>query len=163
MAAIISVHAQLPKNVLNTELDLDPTNWEWHECLAFPVQKLNDLRFSSKPYKRIRYCTGIVVGAQGELSTERDLPNPISIDYGSGLPTLAASIKLYYHITDEEKCRMFPIGPNPSNAKTLSSCWMSTCWGDFCEDVEERDQICVVSGDPPDAFEAANILPHSKV
>jgi len=74
LPAIISVHAQFPKNVVpNTEHDLDPTNWEWEKCLAFPVNRLNDLRFSLKPYKWIRYATGIIIGARGELCTERNL------------------------------------------------------------------------------------------
>jgi hypothetical protein len=34
----------------------------------FPlVNKLDNLRFSSKPYEWIRYATGIVVGARGDL------------------------------------------------------------------------------------------------
>ena len=37
--AIISVHAQFPKNVVpNTEVALDPTNWKWKKCLALPVK-----------------------------------------------------------------------------------------------------------------------------
>jgi hypothetical protein len=47
-----------PQNILlNTEHDLDLTNWEWENCLAFPVSRLNDLQFSLKPYKWIRYAT----------------------------------------------------------------------------------------------------------
>jgi hypothetical protein len=165
MAAIISVYAQFPKNVVpNTELDLDPANWEWQECLAFPVQRLNDLELSFRPYKWIRYATGVVVGARGDLCTERDLPNPISIDYDSGLSTLAASINLYYHTTDEEKCRMFPIDRNlvDTRTATCSTMSMSTNQALFCEDVEERDGCCVVSGDPPEACEAIHLLSHSK-
>ena len=52
LAAIISVHAQLPKIViLNMDLNLNPTNWEWKGCLSFPVSRLHDLQFSPKPYK----------------------------------------------------------------------------------------------------------------
>lgn len=95
LAAIISVHAQFPKIVIpNTDLDLDPTNWEWKGCLSFPVSRLHDLRFSSKPYKWIRYATGIVLGARGELCIERDLPNPNPIDYDAALS--ATSIDLQY-------------------------------------------------------------------
>ena len=61
LVAIISVHAQFPKNVSpNTKPELAPTNWEWRQCLAFPVDKLNSLGFSSKPYKCIRFATGVV-------------------------------------------------------------------------------------------------------
>ncbi len=66
-----------------------------------PVSRLNNLRFSSKPYKWICYATGIIIGARGHLCTKRDSPNPVSIDYDSGLS--AVSIDLYYHITDQER------------------------------------------------------------
>jgi len=36
---------------------------------------------------------GIIIGAHGELCTERDLSNPVPIDYDSGLS--AASIDLH--------------------------------------------------------------------
>ena len=43
-SAIIRVHAQFPKHLIpNTDPDLDPTNWVWAQCLAFLVNKLNDL------------------------------------------------------------------------------------------------------------------------
>ena len=75
--AIISVHVQFPKIiVLDTKLDVDPTNWEWKKCLAFPVSRLNELGFSLKPYKWIRYATGIVVGARGDLALNATCTNP---------------------------------------------------------------------------------------
>src|SRR6266403_4885263 len=96
LPAIISVHVQFPKNViLNTELDLDQSNWEWNKSLAFPVSKLKNLRLSLKPYKWIRYATGIVMGARGELCTERELPNPVPIDYDSGLCRIRRPILPY--------------------------------------------------------------------
>jgi len=92
----MSVYAQFPKNVTpNTEHDLDLANWEWRRFLVFPVTRLNELRLSLKPYKWIRYATGIVLGARGQLSRERDLPNPLSIDYDTPLSTV--SMNLYYH------------------------------------------------------------------
>ncbi|KAH9986093.1 hypothetical protein BJV74DRAFT_845570 [Russula compacta] len=160
-AAIISVHAQFPKHVMpNNELNLEPTNWEWRASLAFPVSRLNDLRFSSKPYKWIRYATGIVVGARGELCTDRDLGNPAPIDYDS--PLSSVSIDLYYHTTDQEKRNMFPIDPRLADARTITSSRTSTCRDDFWEDVEDRDGTCVVTGDPPIACTAAHLLPHSR-
>ena len=89
VGAYISVHTRLPKNIIPyTEVDLDPTNWEWKEILAFPFSRLDDLRFSLKPYKWIRYATGIVIGVRGELCAERDLPNPAPIDYDSDLSAI---------------------------------------------------------------------------
>ncbi|SRR5258708_7946533 len=158
--AVISVHAQFPKTVKpNTELDLDPTNWEWKKFLAFPISKFENLRFSLKPYKWIRYATGIVIGARGELCTEPDLPNPIPIDYDSGLS--AVSIDVFYHTTDEEKSRMFPIDPKLAD-RTVTSSRTSTRRDDFREDVEGRDGSCVVTGDPASVCQAAHLLPHSK-
>jgi hypothetical protein len=161
VAALISVHTQLPKNTMpNTEVDLDPTNWEWKEILAFPVSRLNDLRFSLKPYKWIRYATGIVIGARGELCTERDLPNPVPIDYDSGLS--AVSIDLYYHTTDQEKRHIFPIDPKLADTRTVTSSGTSSRRDGFRDEVENRDEVCVVTGGPGFLCDAAHLLPHSK-
>jgi hypothetical protein len=63
-SATICIYAQFPKDLIpNADLNLDPTNWVWAQCLAFPINKLNSLEFLSKPYKWIRYAIGIVVGA----------------------------------------------------------------------------------------------------
>jgi len=160
--AIISVHGQFPRKIIpNTEHDLNPTNWEWKKILAFPVSRLNDLRFSSKPYKWIRYATGAVLGAQGELCTESNSPNPTPINYNSELS--AVSIDLFYHTTDEEKRQMFPIDPRLGNTRTVTSSQASTRREDFRESVEGRDcGRCVVTGDPAYACDAAHLLPHSK-
>lgn len=158
LAVIISVHAQFPKNVvLGSELELDPANWEWKKCLAFPVSRLNDLRFSLKPYKWIRYTTGIIIGARGELCIERDSPNPNPIDYNSDLS--AVSIDLYYHTADQEKRLMFPIDPNLADTSTLTSSRTSTRRDNFCWDVEDRDENCVLTGDPPVVCEAVHLIP----
>jgi hypothetical protein len=159
-AAFITVYAQFPKIVVpNTELDLNPNNWEWNRCLSFPVGTLNALQFSFKLYKWIRYATGIVTGARGELCTEQDLTNPIPIDYDSALS--ATSIDLYYHTTDQEKRRMFPIDPRLADTRTVASSEASTCRDNFCGDVEDRDESCVVTGDPPEVCQAAHLLPRS--
>jgi len=161
LTAIISVHGQFPKTVtLNTEHDLNPTNWEWKKFLAFPVSRLNDLRFSLKPYKWIRYSTGVVIGAQGELCTESNSPNPTPIDYNSELS--AVSIDLFYHTTDEEKRQMFPIDPRLGDTRTVTSSRVSTRREDFRESVESRDRCCVVTGYPAYVCDAAHLLPHSK-
>jgi hypothetical protein len=143
MPAIISIHAQFPKViVLNTKLDLNPNNWEWKECLAFPVSTLNNLGFSLKPFKWMRYATGIVVGARGDLSTERNSPNPIPIDYNSSLS--AIFINLYYHTSNHEKCLIFLIDPNLTETRTETSSQMSTCRDDFYCNVEDRDGSCML-------------------
>jgi hypothetical protein len=159
--AAISVSAQFPKVVItDTELDLSPANWEWKECLTFLVTKLNDLRFSSKPYKWMRYATGIVVGARGELCTEPDLLNPVPIDYDAGLS--ATSINLYYHTTDQEKRHMFPIDPVLANTRIRTASGTTSRQADFRNEVEERDESCVVTGETSEFCHAAHLLPHSK-
>jgi len=154
---ITSVHAQFPQNVVpNIEHDLDPTNWEWEKCLAFPVSTLNDLRFSLKPYKWIRYATGIVMGAHGELCTA----NAVPVDYESGLS--AVTIDLYYHTTDQEKRRMFPIDPKLADMRTVTSSRTSTHRDNFRGDVQGRDGECVLTGVPVYMCDAAHLVPHSK-
>jgi hypothetical protein len=135
--------------------------WEWQKCLVFPVSKLNDLQFSSKPYKWIRYCTGVVVGARGELSTERDSPNPVTMDYDSGISGVSIDLDLYYHIADQEKRRMFPIDGKIVGPRTVTSSRTSTRRDEFFEDVVVRDERCVVTGDS-EYCDAAHLLPHSK-
>ena len=110
---------------------------------SFPVSRLNDLRFSLKPYKWIRYATGIVIAVHGELFTERELPNSVPIDYDSGL---------YYHTTDQEKRNIFPIDPKLANMRTVTSSGRSS----------RRDEVCVVTGGPGFLCDAPHILPHSK-
>lgn len=163
LEAFISVHTQFPQNVvLDTEhnLDLNPAGWEWGKCLTFPVSELNDLRFSSKPYKWIRFATGIVMGARGDLCTERDLPHPVPIDYDSDLS--AVSIDLYYHTSDQEKRRMFPIDPKIADSRTVTSSRTSIRRANFCEVVQARDRRCVATGLRPKYCDAVHLVPHSK-
>jgi hypothetical protein len=58
------------------------------------------------------------VGARGELCASRDLIDPVPIDYDSGFPV--KSIDLYYHTTNEEKQRMFPIDPRLADPRTVT-------------------------------------------
>ncbi|KAI0245053.1 hypothetical protein BJV78DRAFT_1270029 [Lactifluus subvellereus] len=159
---IIRVHDQFPKvlsGIPHTELDLNPDNWVWAHCLTFPIDKLNDLQFSSRPYKWIHYAMGIIVGAHGELSTNCALPNPI--DYDS--PLSSVSIDLYYHTTNEEKLCIFPLDPSLANTRIETSSQTSMHRDNFRADVEEQDgRRCVVTSVPHNVCDAAHLLPHSK-
>jgi len=127
------IYAQFPKVVwLNTVLDLSPTNWVWKQCLTFPVNKLNRLQLPLRPYKWIRYATGIVVGARGQLGQERDTPT--RIEYNDALP--AKSISLYYHTTDQVKLSMFPIDPKLADSRTVASKGSSLRRAGFRSDVQ---------------------------
>ncbi|KAH8995407.1 hypothetical protein EDB92DRAFT_1943397 [Lactarius akahatsu] len=107
----IVVYASLPLTVsLDTDLDLSPINWHWVPCLTLPLKKLNELpgHLSERPYKWIRYAIGVVVGAEGVLSTSRD-----SLDVmDDNAASLVESTVLYYHISDEERGRMLPVDPH---------------------------------------------------
>lgn len=113
--AQITVYASLPRIVTHgADIDLHPSNWEWVPCLTLPVMKLNSLHLSQRPYKWIRYAIGVVIGAQGDLSTGPGVPetepnNVQLVDYNAALPT--KSIDLYYHTSNGEKQIMFPIDP----------------------------------------------------
>ena len=100
----IQVYALLPHAVsLVGGLDVDPSNWHWVHCLTLPVETVNALQFSQRPYKWIRYATGAIVGAEGHLSSRPDSLNVV--DYNAVLP--AESTALYYHTSEEERRRMF--------------------------------------------------------
>lgn len=166
MTVEIIVYAQFPKTIVpNAEIDLNPENWEWERCLYFPVRRLRELDFSRRPYKWIRYATGVVVGARGDLCRDRDSPNPVPMDYDSDLPT--ESIYLYYHIPDQQKRQMCPIDPYLDKPKTGLSTQTSTRQtsargSQFRKAVLGRDERCVLTGDPPRICQAAHLLPHSK-
>lgn len=97
-ASETTVYASFPITVsLDANLNSDPSNWHWIPCLTLP--RGNVLQFSLKPYKWIRYAIGVVVGAEGDLSTSRDVLN--LVDYNAELPTQSAA--LYYHIGEDEK------------------------------------------------------------
>jgi hypothetical protein len=95
------------------------------------------------PYKWIRYATRIVVEAQGDLCTERDLPNPVPINYESCL-----SAPVLPH-TDQEKCHVFMVDPRLADTRTLTASRTSTGRDNFRGYMEHRDERCVLSGDPP--------------
>src|SRR6266567_8591013 len=106
----INVHALLPLAVeLGADLNLHPDNWCWVHCLTLPLEKLNALQFSQAPYKWIRYAIGVVIGAQGILSLDLDSPDDVDYNFAD-LP--AESADLYYHTSNEEKRRMFPVDPD---------------------------------------------------
>jgi hypothetical protein len=99
--------------------------------------------------------------ACGELTTERDSPNPVTMDCDSGISGVSIDLDLYYHTADQEKRRIFPIDGKIADSRTVTSSLTSTRRGDFHEDVVERDECCVVKGDF-EYCDAAHLLPHSK-
>lgn len=158
--ATISVYAEFPKVISADKLDLNPSNWSWHQCLAIPVTKLADLRLSLKPYKWIRFATGVVVGAEGHLSLQQDSPTP-TVNYDDALPH--TSVDLYYHFLDShQRSRMFPLDSYIDQARSVTQDSVSTRRMRFGDDVKARDGVCVVTGTTPYNCDAVHLLSHSK-
>jgi hypothetical protein len=158
--AKISVFIQFPSLVVSGVSYLDPTNWNWYECLVIPINELISLGFSLKPYKWIRYAAGAVTGTYGELSLGRDSSSATPIDYNDSLST--HSLSLYYHIVDEEKLCMFPIDPEIANTRIVALTATNTCRDRFRDDVVLRDEKCLLTGDEPRYCDAAHIIAYRK-
>jgi hypothetical protein len=164
--AQITVYASLPRIVANgADIDLHPVNWEWVPCLTLPVMRLNALRLSRRPYKWIRYAIGVVIGAHGTLSTQSDLTAPLNevqvVDYNAELPT--NSTDLYYHTSDEERRRMFPLDPSMVRTQITSSA-TSQGRGAFREMVAARDgQRCIWTGLRARFCDAVHLVSYSKI
>ncbi len=155
----VIVYASLPLKVVhNTDLDLCPSNWHWVHCLTLPLTMLNELQFSHRPYKWLRYAIGVAIGAHGDLSPSPNSPNDV-VDYNANLPT--NSVDLYYHTSDEEKRRTFPIDPIFRTQVTASV--PSSQRGTFHKQVAARDgQRCVWTGWGWTICDAVHLIDHSK-
>ncbi|KAI1782243.1 hypothetical protein LXA43DRAFT_1104472 [Ganoderma leucocontextum] len=115
----ILVHAQLPTVKPSDPRYSDASTWVWVPCLEFPVGRVNQLQFSSKPLKWICYCIGAVTGAQGHLSRKADSLD--IIDYDQTLAFESESTLLYYHVSDTEKEHMFPADPHLADPPKTNS------------------------------------------
>jgi hypothetical protein len=155
----IQVYASFPRVVvLGPDLNVDPSNWRWVHCLTLPIETFNALQFSQRPYKWIRYTIGVIVGAEGDLSTSPDSPDVVN--YNAGLP--AKSTVLYYHTSDDEGRRMFPVDPNIGRTNVTSSC-ATTQRAEFNEEVANRDgRTCALTGIEAMYCDAVHLLAHSK-
>jgi hypothetical protein len=162
--AQVTVYASLPRTVAHgADIDLHPSNWEWAPCLTLPVTKLNSLHLSKRPYKWIRYAIGVVIGAQGDLSTSSGLSesNDVQlVDYNAALPT--KSIDLYYHTSNEEKQMMFPIDPDILHTQLTSSA-TSQKRGSFRKGIIARDgRNCIWTGMGTKFCEVVHLIAHTK-
>ncbi|KAH9021277.1 hypothetical protein EDB83DRAFT_2431646 [Lactarius deliciosus] len=157
----IVVYASLPLTVsLDTDIDLSPTNWHWVPCLTLPLGKFNELpgHLSERPYKWIRYAIGVVVGAEGVLSTSCDSLDVV--DYDAAPPVESAV--LYYHISDEERGRMFPVDPHIVRTSRTSG-GLDAQRGSFFDGVAERDGgRCLLTGLKGEFCDAVHLLPLRK-
>ncbi|KJA25549.1 hypothetical protein HYPSUDRAFT_37543 [Hypholoma sublateritium FD-334 SS-4] len=155
----IQVYASFPRTVaLGADLNVDPSNWHWVHCLTLPLKTLSALQFSQRPYKWIRYAIGAIIGSKGDISSCCDSPDVV--DYNAVLPDESAV--LYYHTSNEERRRMFPLDPD-IGWTTTSSSGATTRRAQFRDDVAERDGMtCVLTSLPEGLCDAAHLLAHSK-
>ena len=158
----INVYASLPLNLTpGGDPDVHPDNWLWIHCLALPLQTLDMLQFCQSPYKWIHYIIGVVIGAQGILCTSPETPE--AMDYNAVLPT--RSVQLYYHTSNKEKQRMFPIVPGFSHTHITSTVSTnSTSQKDeFYSNVAKRDrEQCVLTSAEARYCNAIHLLPQSR-
>ena len=138
--------------------DSGQSNWTWVHCLTFELAALNELHFSSKPYKWIRYATGIVVGAQGDISSERNSPDNV-MNYDDDLTSTSAN--LYYHVSPAEKQRMCPTDPDMCRTYITSS--EATVRREALRsDLVARDGVCVLADFEEENCDAVHLVPHWK-
>ncbi|KAM5542414.1 hypothetical protein V8D89_003873 [Ganoderma adspersum] len=145
----------------------DPSTWVWVPCLEFPVDRVNELQFSSKPLKWIRYCIGAVTGTQGHLSHKADSLDVV--DYDQPLSSDSASMALYYHVSDAERELMFPTDPHladrPKTSSVHSFAATTTssvaCEG-FHQDLRDRDTRCLITASDEVFCDAIHLVPHCR-
>lgn len=157
----ILVYAQLPNDVSQEALTLnDNDNWMWTPILEFPIDKLNALRLSNKPYKWLRYATGVVLGVVGDLRQGEDMACELVAYEGDTLP--AVTTKLYYHVLPRDRQSIFPVDLKFAEEGITSSA-MSERRSGFREEVAQRDNDrCVVSGVLAPGCDAAHIVALAK-
>ncbi|KAG9310088.1 hypothetical protein JVU11DRAFT_9697 [Chiua virens] len=150
--------AATPEIQVSAMFRADPESpaWRWVHCLTFSVEILNQLHFP-RPYQWMKYAIGVVVGAYGELSSSVDSQQDVI--GRNDLPS--ETIDLYYHITDEERQRMFPIDLD-IGSPAVTSTSLSTRRVEFRNKVMERDGACVLTGAGLHSCQAALLVAHAK-
>jgi hypothetical protein len=156
----INVYASLPLNLMPGGVpDVHPDNWAWIHCLALPLQTLDMLQFCQSPYKWIHYIIGVVIGTQGVLCTSPDSPE--AVDHNAVLPT--RSVQLYYHTSNKEKQRMFPVDPSFLHTPTTPNTNFTPQRDEFYCNVAERDgEQCVLTSAETKHCNAVHLLPQSR-
>ncbi|KAI1782514.1 hypothetical protein LXA43DRAFT_1143110 [Ganoderma leucocontextum] len=107
---VVLVHAQLPTVRPGGPGYSDPSTWMWVPCLEFPIERVNQLQFSSKPLKWIRYCIGAVTGAHGDLSHQHDLLELVDYDQPLSSQSQSTAPPLYHSILRlQPRCSAKPL------------------------------------------------------
>ncbi|KAL6297957.1 hypothetical protein BKA93DRAFT_813180 [Sparassis latifolia] len=160
---IITVIAQLARRRAQEEegsegdAGVGELEWEWVRCLK--IQKACILEFSPKPYKWIRFITGVVLGAEGILCAT-DNADALEIDYDR--PLIDGNFSLYFHVTPAELSRMFPLDPDIADPYSATGTTTQARCAGFRDEVEGRDVGCVASDSLARNCDAAHFIGHSK-
>ncbi|GBE87601.1 hypothetical protein SCP_1102780 [Sparassis crispa] len=160
---IITVIAQLARPHATEEegsegdVRVRELEWEWVRCLK--IQKACILEFSPKPYKWIRFITGVILGAEGILCAT-DNADAIEIDYDR--PLIDGNFSLYFHVTPAELSRMFPLDPYIAEPYCATGSTTEACCDGFRDEVEGRDVRCVASDALAVMCDAAHLIGQSK-
>ncbi len=151
---LISVYVKLPTNAASADKEAaNGSDWLWTNLLDFPVHKLLECRFSKKPYKWLRYATGVVLGAEGHLHKGEDTTSDL-VDY-EARTLLHEIMNLYYHTS---ALRIFPIDPDFANEAKTSRAAQKRNPG-FRRRVLARDgATCVVTNTIVRYCDAAHIV-----
>ena len=140
---------------------LDKTDGPVEYMVPVDRERVLNLPFLHKPYKWIKYCTGTALGTTGDFSTASSRFDD-SFDYDDTLPTVQSQ-DLYFHTTDAEKSRIFPVDPSMVKKPGVStSDATSARRAEFADDVQRRDgNRCIVTG-VQSYCEAAHLIGHGK-
>lgn len=156
----IDIYVSLPTTVPSDStkpLDLAPENWTWKHLLRCLASELAEFTLSAPPYMWLRYSTYAILGAEGRLSTQKDiLDEPI---YTEELPL--ESKTFYYHYENaSERARLFPLESDLMNPRSMTS-QITRRFPTFKNDVLDRDSgRCVVT----DSFysDASHLIAHGR-
>ncbi|KAF9473591.1 hypothetical protein BDN70DRAFT_885678 [Pholiota conissans] len=158
----INVYVFIPplieRTVITNVDEEDFSTWRWIHCLEIPTAKLQALNLSRYPFRWIRYSVGVILGSWGFLSTSEEVIQGVDYDQ-TMLPT--TTLVLYYHTSNEERARMFPIDPN-FDRTTLTSSTHTERYHPFVETVRKRDTSCIFTNAAAEYCDAAHIIAHSK-
>ena len=152
----ILIKAKLPDPVLD--------DWVWTTILEIPVNEFLSYSLSNKPFKWMRYATGVVLGAEGHLRRGEN-ENSDLVDYDvdeNGLGNEQTEQELFYHVPEGRRDIMLPFDLQFPRDRVTSSVGTSR-GGDFATGVATRDGLrCVVTNSDPNHCDCAHLVAHSK-
>jgi hypothetical protein len=138
------------------------SSWTWFSWLIFPVNVLrqpNFSRFLLKPFKWVRFFTGITLGSRGCLYDRATSPEAVEVDYDGPLPT--TSLRIYYHADNEDSHYILPTDLDVLDERTTTT-YRAYRDSHFLTKITDRDGTCVLTGTIVDGCHAAHLVPVRK-